>query len=308
MNHMSMVIDFWLRRNRMSYEELRNILVERPPNNSMPWNLLIYYLLQTEFFRKYPLRNKGNSSQISWEDNLVGFTVRKEFEDLLRNVSYSNRGILNTEALIIYSLIRKYQPDIFFESGTYYGYSSYFICEALKRNNNNPTFKTFTLDKDGCLNFSRNYLKDYKFCEVIEGESQKHLVEYKDISHGKKIGFFIDGPKGASADFDELMHVLSAFEGFQFIACHDCEDHIPPYYDTHIKRGFINKTRLKFEHYYNKFFKEKGYKLYFINNEWCEKNQSLDADIFKSDKLVQPYFFKKGKQISYGLTMGVIIK
>lgn len=59
----------------------------------------------------------------------------KEFKEFAKEQTYQPGGMINTELLVLYCLIRHSKPEVFIESGTMNAYSSVFIAEALRQNN-----------------------------------------------------------------------------------------------------------------------------------------------------------------------------
>lgn len=74
------------------------------------------------------------------DDALVRSGVVESYVDEFRHFAaqqtYQPGGMINTNLLLLYSLIRHAQPEVFIESGTMNLYSSVYIAEALRRNSN----------------------------------------------------------------------------------------------------------------------------------------------------------------------------
>ncbi len=270
----------------------------------------IFTKIKYKISKTFYLHKKSMKESPMWEDDIIRDSYLNELKPVFDNRRYTQHGILNTEALFLYSLLRKEAPDVVIESGTYKGYSSLFIAEALKRNGKGRLI-TISVNRDNCLAFARKRLLDYPFVEIIEGESQKILKDkFKPLRVKDKISVFIDGPKGSSRDFDELLFLLKAKidEGYNIdsILIHDCEKHIPMFYNKNILEGYLNPTRLKTEYFYKKFFSINR-TLNFMTNNYYENYKFLDKDIFsKPDTDILPYNFKKGRQVSYGTSIAVI--
>ena len=224
---------------------------------------------------------------ISALDFIKHDTLLPEFYAFAQNVKWTGRNPLNTELFFLWSIIQKLQPLVFFESGTFKGYSSEFICEALSRYNSSVEFMTFDINMFDSVNYAKSRLKRFKFADVCEGDSRAALKKLKN--EDRPTAFFVDGPKGQNM-IPLFMLLLRQFENISFIAVHDC--HIGNWNRRYLRDFF------SFE-----------YPLIFTDSKFQEKYAFLDEPLIgrSSDSPWRPYFFQGREQQSYGTETGYVI-
>jgi hypothetical protein len=246
-----------------------------------------------------------------WEQRYVSRETLDAFRTFSDGKKHEQYGILNTDACVLWGLIRTFSPAVLIESGTCYGYSSIFLSEALQRYCNDPQFLTFSVNRDNCLAVARRNLAAYPFCTVIEGETQKLLLDRLKGLTKRPFGVFIDGPKGDSPAFLELMRLFRDQENLLFLACHDCEQSLPAGFSPQGRwpDGHLNRTRVAFEYSFRKHgYREHGFSLLFMTNTWCEEHEWLNKAIYESSPDYKPYFFSGSTQASHGTAVGVILR
>ncbi len=261
------------------------------------------------------------SEGLPWEDQFVSQQTKDDFKEFITTLSYEKYGILNTDALLLWGLVRTFRPQVLLESGTCYGYSTRILAEALRRYCPGAKLYTFSINRDNCLEAARRNLSLYPFVHIIEGETQKLLLSYINQFKGQEAAVFIDGPKGLTNAFPEVMSQLAQIDKPLFIACHDCQQSLPRRFITDGKmvNGYLNLTRIRFRfHYKNDGYRERGYSLKFMTNAWCEQKKYLDEPIYRfyaeekakgdDDTLKAPYFFYGTPQVSYGTSIGAIYR
>lgn len=276
-----------------------------------PWLGWCSDAIQADFLRNGLAQELEREVEAVWEDRFVSENLIGEFSQFAQKNQHARYGILNTEACLLWGLIEKFRPEVMIESGTCYGYSSVFIAEALRRYCGAPPFYTFSINRDGCLEVARRNLSAYSNCTVIEGETQRLLPCHLDRLRDTRIGVFVDGPKGGSPAFMELMRLLAAHRNISFIACHDCEQSIPCelYAAGRWPNGHLNLTRLSFASAFeNLGYCDRGYNLQFMSNAWCERHEKLNAAIYAQSSDYAPYYFKESRQVSHGTMIGLIAR
>jgi hypothetical protein len=210
-----------------------------------------------------------------------------EFRAFLASVEWTDRNPLNTEMFFLWSMVRSLRPELFIESGTYMGYSATFICEALKRNGNDPRFYTFGLNLDNCIPFARRRLAAYPFAEVVEGDSRELIRGWSEEI--RPTAFFIDGPKGRNM-FPLFFSISKRFSQVQFIAVHDC-------YIGHWNRSYLLQ------------FYGREYPVMFSDSHFQEEYAFLDDSLVdRSERWKwRPHFFNGKIQESYGTETGYVL-
>lgn len=243
------------------------------------------------------------------EDQFVSKRYVAEFEGHLQAISFELAGIVNTAALLLYSLVRHYKPLVFVESGTGRGYSTQIIARALQRNANGARLLTFGVNQKGCLDIARENLADFEFVTVIEGRTEEHLLRYTDLYKSVPIAFFIDGPKAKDPAFDKVLCQICLFNNILFVAIDDCQKHVPPGFDLEgrFPRGHVNLHRVRLMKLF-KDFSENQYGFGFMSNEYSEEYEYLNRPIYAVRDTMRPYYFRRSKQLSHSFEIGVIYK
>lgn len=213
----------------------------------------------------------------------------EEFAAFLPTVAVSDRCPLNTEMFFLWCMIRTSKPTLFIESGAYRGYSAAFICEALKRNNNGAEFITYGYDSQGCLRDARQRLSRYRFAQVIEGDSRKHLSCW--ATETRPTAFFVDGPKGRN--MPPLFYTIDKqFGNKVFLAVHDCEP----------ESGSGNR-------WYLETFWSPAYPIIYCDSTFQTSCSSFDEALAGEPESShwKPYHLHGKRRVSYGTETGFVL-
>ena len=124
-----------------------------------------------------------------WDNNI------DKFQDIINKVEYQAKGIWYTEAFLFCSICDLLGVETIVESGIAHGcstdiFASYFDFDVISVDNNGY----------GWLKNTKNRLSHYKNLTIIEGNSGEKIPKIisKQLQN-KKVGVFIDGPKGRGA-------------------------------------------------------------------------------------------------------------
>ena len=117
-----------------------------------------------------------------------------EFHQILQDEKFQSRGIINSEALLLITLIQYYDVENFIESGRARGYSTNLIAKYFKGTNIKITSIDFD-EKSEDAKYSEKLLTKYPNVNLIYGDSQK-IIE-SEVKENCVV--FIDGPKGDEA-------------------------------------------------------------------------------------------------------------
>jgi len=120
------------------------------------------------------------------ENNRVAFT------QTLQNEKYELRGVFNSEALVLISIINELKTPLFVESGRARGHSTNLVAKHFSQSQ----LKIVSIDyeKNEDTAFSESYLSKYPI-EFVYGDANKVITQH--ITDDCTI--FIDGPKGDDA-------------------------------------------------------------------------------------------------------------
>ena len=247
--------------------------------------------------------NNGLESIVNADEALA------EFDDCRNELKYAEAGICNTEATVLWGLIKTFKPELYIESGTARGYSAQVANLALEKLSEDFNLVTVGIDAGGQMDVARNRLAPYKNCEIVEDSSEKVIPPLLENNSGKRVGIFIDGPKGSSRAFLILLESIFQKSRPVFVAIHDCEDHIPYGFDKDGKRpeGFINLSRSGVEYFYHKQGLDNEYAFYFMSDDWCNKHENINAPVYELLEDFRPYYFNKSKQVSHSTIMAVLL-
>src|SRR5262249_40999229 len=144
-------------------------------------------------------------------------------QELYRNEGYEANGILPPEAVVLHALIRHYKPEVVLESGTYRGQSAVVICQAMRQHVAGPQFHTASPNEDRGHDVARRRLASFPFANIHEGWSQEVFPSIIGNYHNSRLAFFIDGPKGDSEAFTQVLDAVGDASQLDFVAVHDCE-------------------------------------------------------------------------------------
>jgi predicted O-methyltransferase YrrM len=240
---------------------------------------------------------------------LVDDQLKDKYMKHTSDVGFRLTGIYPTDGVLIWLLIKKFQPSILIETGTGTAVSSVICLKALREFTTNSKFVTIGTATNEVVRVARKNLQGFSDVTMIEGFAPDDLIETLDEVKEQSVGFFIDGPKGSSPDFWRLLEDIFTRLKPVFIALHDCEEHIASGFDTNGKypSGHINITRVQLIAFYEKYLKD-NYKLIFMKNKWCEKNDDLNEIIYQSESSLNPYYFKGTRQKSHSPFLGILIR
>lgn len=211
---------------------------------------------------------------------------RSEFEKFAAGQVYQPGGMVNSELVLLYSLVRHAKPEVFIESGTKFAYSSLFIAEALSRNDNSPEMFCLSLFDGDELERAQSRLEPYSFVSINEGYSQELIDEIGELHGRKRTAMLIDGPKARSESWDILMNKIAAlFSNLSFLCFDSAQEHVP-YYSQYWDQPFddkrsINAERLKLILAFEELFKPRDYKLSIQSNQFCRRFAHLNEDIYR---------------------------
>lgn len=208
-----------------------------------------------------------------------------EFQGFSEEQLYQPGGMIHTELLVLYSLIRHCKPDVFIESGTMNAYSSVFIAEALRRNGSNSRLYCLSLFEDDEYRLAQARLQSYEFAEIRRGPSEI-LIDEVARKHGdQRVAVLVDGPKARSKSWDILTGKVARYlPGLLFICFDATQEHVPYYCPQGVRydpKRSINIERLKTIRLFEDFFRSRGYKLAIQSNQFCRKYHYLNEKIYK---------------------------
>jgi len=220
----------------------------------------------------------------------------KEYRIQIDPIKWYERSILLSEGLLVCAMADLMDVDIFIESGVYEGKSTeiwgrYFAHRRI------PVFATDVVLRKG-VRERLSYLPDVTLYEVDGSVLIKNIVT-EEVNRDKRIGVFIDGPKGEIAA--NLAEELIGYSNVKFVAVHDCHK---------MSFGEQNYPRIALE-------KHTGDKFFSDNELFVDTYSYLDRDsIGKLDEGQHARWYPGEIRIedektrvlgSYGPTVGVIL-
>ena len=119
----------------------------------------------------------------------------EKFSEMLKNETYQLRGIFNSEALLIVSIVKHFRVLHLIESGRARGHSTNLFAKFFS---DEPDFKITSIDYDNTsedTKYSEKYLAKYSNLDLIYGDS--NVIIEKNITENCIV--FIDGPKANDA-------------------------------------------------------------------------------------------------------------
>ena len=209
----------------------------------------------------------------------------REFTEFADRQIYQPGGMINTELLVLYCLIRHTKPELFIESGTMNGYSSVFIAEALRRNGTGAKLYCLSLFEDGEEGVAAERLRPYGFAEIRNGYSEL-LIDQVIQEHGKeRVAILIDGPKARSESWDILTSkIANNFPQLLFLCFDAAQEHVPYYSpegSRYLPKRSINVERWKVIRHFENGYRGRGYKLVIQSNQFCRRYQYLNEKIYR---------------------------
>jgi len=163
-------------------------------------------------------------------------TYAKYFIEKTSNIKYQKRGVMPLEMFTIFVFCKELNIDVLLESGTARGYSIELLASVM------PEIKMITVE-----NFSRKYnyeiatknrLSHLTNITFVNGNGIEVLPNKVNELSNKKIGVFIDGPKGGEAI--SLANNLKQYPNVSFVSCHDLHDGLDycPYKDINFRKTY----------------------------------------------------------------------
>jgi len=147
------------------------------------------------------------------------------FKERITDTWLTPRGVTFSEGFAVAAMMKCLDVDLIIESGTAYGGSTEMVAQMCPEI---PiiTIDTFTLYEDS-EEYVRDRLKDYTNVKIVQGNSFEEIERILNYlpPHIKKIGVFIDGPKGEPALI--LAHSLSQDKRVKVLAMHDMKHTSP---------------------------------------------------------------------------------
>jgi len=205
---------------------------------------------------------------------------KKQFEKIIKDVPYSEKGIFNSEMLLFVSIVKALNVKTIIESGRALGQSTEVICRFF----NDKKYSIYSIElnrysKD--VAFAEKRLKNYSNLKLLYGDSNSLI--FKLIRD--KCAILIDGPKGEEAIL--LAIKLLRNPKVKLIFIHDLHKNT---FDRNIAEILFN----------NIFFSD--------DEDFVKKFKELDKNCWEKLKGTgEAPYLRKGKKInSYASTLAVI--
>jgi hypothetical protein len=120
---------------------------------------------------------------------------QKPFSHLIG--SFEDRGILNSEMLLVCSLAEELGTEIFIESGRWRGQSTEVLAQYFRKKP--VSIESIELFRDRNASYVETKMKPYKNVRLHYGDANYLIPKLVRIHRGKKIAILFDGPKGNDA-------------------------------------------------------------------------------------------------------------
>ena len=120
---------------------------------------------------------------------------KQKFKKLLEG--YEERGILNSEMLLICSIIKELDIDLIIESGRYKGRSTEILAKFFLQDK--VRIVSIERLKNGNAKYVEQKLKHYSNLKMLYGDSHKVIPKILRKKKERKIAILFDGPKGEIA-------------------------------------------------------------------------------------------------------------
>jgi len=227
-------------------------------------------------------------------DNFVETIER--FTPIKGRLTWEPRGILLSEGFAVCSFCDLFEIDLLIESGIYNGRSTKIWAEYLQDK------KVIAIDKN-ILPSTRSSLSTYNNLDMMEGDANRLVLLAINQNKEKRIGVFIDGPKGIKAI--NLARKIMRSNNVYFVGIHDmCKNN---------KSNCTVKSEAREE-----MERESNYKAFFTDEEDFVHRYSylddLEINSFDQEQNLswEPFFIKRDGKIidlgSYGPTIGFFYK
>ncbi|MBF0472440.1 MAG: hypothetical protein HQK93_01725 [Nitrospirae bacterium] len=158
------------------------------------WDSILAYAYRREL-NAYVLAADVNvlkQSDDVFINNPIIMQYEREFIELANKYTFKMKGMINSSLLILYCMIRHTKPEIFIESGLGNGYSSGYIAEALRMNNNGAKMYCLSFFSPEEYENVTNTLKPFDFVQIIEGRSEITIDSLSEQCKDNTIGV-LDG-------------------------------------------------------------------------------------------------------------------
>lgn len=215
-------------------------------------------------------------------------------------------SIYPSEAIVIFSLLKKHRINTFLEFGVGRGDSTWMISQLIKNDNLSINYYAIGNPKQHEINSLRKFTREDNHIKFTKGLIPS-ILNSININTNKKIAIFIDGPKGSDEEFMSTLHYIFEYLNPRLVLIHDVEKSIPYY--NFISKCRLNLTRIKLISFFQNNLDKNKYQLTFFNNLDNYIFRKIDNLHFKNYKnQLAPYFFKNSKNLSYGPGIGMILK
>jgi len=234
---------------------------------------------------------------LSINESLKSFIINsaKHYKDQFKRYSdgFEERGILNSEMLLICAMISAMGINIIIESGRYRGRSTEILAKFFQ--DTNVKIISIELLKDENADYVEKKLQSYKNVKLLYGDT--NIVLPKIIFREKKsMAILFDGPKGKEA-IDLFKRLLSINSNIKVGFFHDMRkalNDLPNPSRNNMEKSIFNRIFFSDDNDYVQNFKEFDEGLTFYEDEITEHSW-------------RPY--KKGEKhsSSYGPTVAVVV-
>ena len=126
--------------------------------------------------------------------------LEKEIISTITNLQYENRGIYNSELVLICAMIKLCELNTVFESGRARGHSTYVLSEFFRERNNSKIISV-DFERNADTEFSERRLAPYTTTKLVYGHANvlfKNIIE-TEIPRGLGYAVLLDGPKSINA-------------------------------------------------------------------------------------------------------------
>lgn len=223
----------------------------------------------------------------SWSSFCMSAT-RRHRDDFpkFNDEKYVTRGILNSEMLVVISLLKELRIDVVIESGRYLGQSTKVLAEALT--GTTCEIHSTELNKDEIAEEAERRLKGYDNLFLYYGDAAEVIPGILSRHRGKRIAILLDGPKGPPA-FKILSDAIAEYDEVVVGFIHDLRDSYP---------GSMNPNRLLVHEWFERIF--------FTDDENFVTEFRYFDDECHIPGFWEPYEIAWRRAGSYGPTLGVI--
>lgn len=198
--------------------------------------------------------------------------TKEEFNSKVLPITYEPRGILLSEGFAFCSLCRSLSVNMIIESGVYQGQSTKIWIRFFSR------IPIISIDLR-LRKIAIDLCKDIPNVQLVAGDSKVLLPKLLEQNSEKKIGIFIDGPKGESAI--ELLEKCLVFNNVVVVGMHD-----------------VHKISFEKENLTREILDEKGIvDLYTDDDEFVQKYSYMDNDenLLKKKETEEDVFWSPGR-------------